>query len=86
MKKYIVHSNKLETKVVEIEGEIVSAVEDPSIMWLPAGEYKFKITSPEFLLDKKNHGKNEVFVPVIWHSFCIFNSIDEATEKMKSRK
>jgi len=54
MKKFIIHNRALAghpktgeaPSVVEVEGEIILALEDPSVMWLPEGEFYFRILKP----------------------------------------
>jgi hypothetical protein len=60
MRKFIVYTRAIPgcckvgdaPTVVEVEGEVVSAQEDITVQWLPAGEFKFRITKPDFLLEK----------------------------------
>lgn len=74
--------------IVEVEGEYVSSLEDPSVMWLPKGEFKFRISKPEFLHEaqerKKADGSREkVLVPSVYHSHSIYSSLEEAREATK---
>src|SRR5574337_139712 len=55
MRVYIVHTRPLPgccktgdvPTIMEVEGEIVTPAEDPSVMWLPEGECRFRITKPD---------------------------------------
>lgn len=69
--------------VLEIEGGQVLALEDPSVKWLPAGEFKFRITKPDFLYEareiKQSDGsKKKEMVPTIYHSHAIYFSAQDA--------
>ena len=78
------------TTILEVEGEKVSTLEDPSVSWLPAGEFKFKITAPHFLYEKTEledpaDPKKKLTIPPIYFSHSIFLSSAEArvsAEKM----
>lgn len=94
MKAYIVHTRQVPgcaacrsgdtpMTIVEVEGEYVSPVEDPSVMWLQKGEFKFRILKPEFLHEaheaKKADGSREkTLVPSVYHSHSIYLTIEEA--------
>jgi hypothetical protein len=98
MKTFIVHTRALPgccktgdaPSVVEIEGEVILAVEDPSIMWLPEGEFKFRVMAPEALYEPQevkqaDGSKKKVMVPTVYHSHAIYQSAAEAqlaAEKM----
>lgn len=86
MKKYIVFTRALPgccnktsdaPSVVEVEGEIVSALEDPSVMFLPEGEFKFRISKPSFLHEmqevKQADGtKKKTSVFPVYYSHAIY--------------
>lgn len=90
MKKYIVHSKAIQgvksgdiPAILEVEGEYVEALDDPSTMWLPSGEFKFRITKPEFLYEPQDirqadGSKKKVMTPAVWHSHAIYASDDGA--------
>lgn len=75
MEKFIVHYVKGKTSLVQIKCELVSAVEDPSVIWAPAGEYRVKVLSPDFLLEKKEDGR--LACPV-YYGHSLFSSLEEA--------
>jgi DNA/RNA endonuclease G (NUC1) len=91
MRKFIVHTRAIPgccktgevPAIVEVEGELVTAVEDSSIMWLPKGEFKFKVTSPQFLLEmqetKLSDGtKKKVAIPSVYYSHAVYETITQA--------
>ena len=91
MKKYIVHTRNLPGHarignaplLVEVEGEIVSALEDPSIMWMPNFEFYFRITKPESLCEvreviKSDKTKEKIIIYPIYHSHAIYHSVEQA--------
>jgi hypothetical protein len=84
MIKYIVNCSKEVISVMEVEGQMVSALDNPSVMWLPKGEYFFKVTSPTSILEKRVVGKETKYFPVIWHSHNFSDSGAEA--ELKAQK
>jgi hypothetical protein len=91
MRKFIVHTRPVPgcrkdsdaPTVVEVEGEMIQGVEDPSVLWLPEGEFRFRIMKPEFLYEpaeiKKEDGtKEKITVPPVYHSHVIYASVDQA--------
>jgi hypothetical protein len=71
MKKYIFQNRKGEASIIEVECQIISATEDPSVMWLHPGEYKVRISKPESFVD-------------VWYSYAFYDSLKEA--KVESEK
>jgi len=68
-------SEKDTLSIVEVEGKKVSALEDPSVMWLLPNEYLVKITKPSFLLQE---AKDKKLVPAIYHSHAIYLNVLDA--------
>lgn len=97
MKKYIVYTRAIpghhkvnpETPtVIEVEGELVKGVEDPSVMWIPTGEYLFRIIKPTFLSEsveiKKVDGtKEKMTIPPVYYSHAIYDTVEDAYDKAK---
>ncbi len=99
MKAYVVHTRPVPgcaacrpestpITIVEVEGEYVSPVEDPSVMSLPKGEFKFRILKPEFLYEphevkKLDGSKEKTMVPTVYYSHSIYLSLEEAREATK---
>jgi hypothetical protein len=80
MKKFVIFSQKGRHAVVEVECEVVSSMEDPSVMWLPTGEYRVKIFKPDMLLEKKPDGS---LAPSIYMSWALFPSEEVALAQAK---
>jgi hypothetical protein len=90
MRKFIVHTRPIvghkasdAPTVVEIEGELVSAMEDPSVAWLPEGEFRFRINHPTFLhepqeIKQPDGSKKTVMVPSVYHSHAVYWTTDQA--------
>lgn len=88
MRKFIVYTRPIPGQsgtdlpaVVEVEGEVVPQTEDPSLGWLPEGEFKFRITQPEFLYEpqeKKTTSKDKVMVPPVYYSHAVYYNIYQA--------
>lgn len=73
MKKFIIHRNS----IMEVECAKLTPVEDPSIAFLPPGEYKARIEAPATL-----HEKVETkMVKPVWFSFAFFDTIEAAKKK-----
>jgi hypothetical protein len=99
MKAFIIHTRQFPgcracrpddtpLTIVEVEGEYVTPMEDPSIMQLPKGEFKFRITKPVFLHEaheskKADGSKEKILVPSVYCSHAIYLSIEEAREATK---
>lgn len=72
MRKFIVHTRAIPGRpkeespfyLLEVEVEIITALEDPSILFLPVGEFRFKIMEPKFL--------NDFSGPSIYYSHSIY--------------
>lgn len=95
MKQFIIHTRPIagisddDMSIVEVEGERIIALEDPSIMWLPKDEFRFRIFKPEFLYEpseikKPDGAKIKVMVPTIYCSHAIYFSFADA--KIASEK
>ncbi len=90
MRKFIVHTRSLPGHkytgapiVLEVEGELIAAVEDPSVMWLPEGEFKFRITAPEALYEPKEIPQpsgppKKEMVPPVYHSHACYWTVHGA--------
>lgn len=93
MRRFIVYTRALPAgcckvatdapSVVEVKGEMITPTEDPSVLWLPEGEFKFRITQPEFLYEpqevKRPDGSREkVMAPPVYHSHAIYWNVVQA--------
>jgi len=84
MKKFIIHTRAIPGRpkeespfyLVEVEGEIITALEDPSVMLLPNREFRFKIMEPKFLHDS--------YGPAIYYSHSIYHTVEEARSVAES--
>ncbi len=74
MRKFIIQSGRGKTSIMEVECEIISAVEDPTVLWLPTGEYRARITAPASF--KEKDGKAP-----IWYSFNFIEDLASAQKK-----
>jgi len=92
MRKFVVHTRALPgccktgdaPTVVEVEGEMITPMEDPSVMWLPKGEFYFRITAPQSLYEPKevkqeDGTKKKEMVPPVYHSHAIYSNVHQAT-------
>jgi len=78
MRKYVIHTRTIPGRpkeespcyLIEVEGEIITALEDPSVLFLPNGEFRFKIISPKFLHDS--------YGPPTYHSHSVYANVDLA--------
>lgn len=78
----IYHSRDKATSIMEVEAELIHAVEDPSIMWLPPTEYKIRILEPVSLYEKTPRGHLEA---PIWYSHSLYGSMDKARAAVETQ-
>lgn len=96
MRKFIIHTRPLPgccktgdaPTIVEVEGTVISPMEDPSVMWLPLGEFMYRIMLPESLFEPKetkqpDGSKKKTMVPVVYHSHAIYHDLAEAQAAAK---
>lgn len=77
MRKFIIQSGRGKTSVMEVECEIITAVEDPSVLWLEPGEYRARVVAPATL--KEKDGKAP-----IWYSYNFSDDLASARKKCES--
>lgn len=85
MRKFVIHSLKGATSIMEVEIKLVTGLEDPSVTWLPNGEYKAHVLKPVSLMDKKvvvlEDKKTETqLVPPVYYSHAFYETAEEAME------
>jgi hypothetical protein len=97
MKKFVVHTRPFPgcckgagdlPTIVEVEGEVVSSLEDPSVTWLRQGEFYFRIMAPEALYEpheakQPDGSKKKTMVPTVYHSHAIYHTLVEAQAAAK---
>lgn len=72
MRKFVVHSVKSSSVIMEIECDRVTPMQDPSVLWsLLPGEYRASILAPKIFVEK--NGK-----PAVWCSFAIYDTLEIA--------
>jgi len=71
----IYHSREKVTSIMEVEIEMISGMEDPSVMWLPKGEYKARVLAPGSLYDRDEDGFR---TPPLWYSHAFYSTMQEA--------
>lgn len=76
MKKFIIYRNS----IMEVECTKLTPVEDPSIAFLPLGEYKARIDAPTTLHEKID----TKMVKPTWFSFAFFDTIDAAQKSAEA--
>lgn len=81
MKKFTIISKKGVTTIQEVEIQMLSAREDPSVMWMNPGEYKAKVLKPESVYEKQNDGS---LTPPVWCWFAFFDSEEAARSQAES--
>ncbi len=74
MKKFVVHTIKGKTSIVEAECYQLTPL-DGVFVDIKPGEYCCRITAPEFLFEKKKDGS---LGSATFHSHSLFNSLDAA--------
>lgn len=94
MKKFVVHTRPLPgccqtsdaPSIVEVEGEVITAQEDPAVMWLPNHEYKFRILKPESLYEpkevkKEDGSKAKEMVAPVYYNHSVYDTLAIARVK-----
>jgi hypothetical protein len=87
MKKFVIHTRAIpgietgDLTIVEVDGHILTVLEDPAIMFLPNGEFKFSISCPDFLCETKeikllDGTKKKIVVPSVYYSHSVYHSLD----------
>ena len=86
MRKFIVHTRAIPPQkgeaitILEVEGEVITPSEDPSVMWAPYGEFRFRIRKPEFLYEpreiiKSDKTKEKAMVPPVYYSHSVYEGL-----------
>ena len=75
MRKFVIHFIKETTTIIEVECEKISGLEDPSVLWLPSGEFKVKISAPKSILNKETNG---TYSAISYYNHGIYDSYEEA--------
>lgn len=94
MRKFIIHTRPIPgscrssgPSIVEIECDLITPMEDPSVMWAPPGEYKVRVLKPEFLHEPKEVSKPDdkgtlvkvkVMMAPIYYGHFLYDSAEEA--------
>jgi hypothetical protein len=98
MRKFVVHTRAVPgcckgasdaPTILEVEGELVSPMEDSSVMWLKEGEFRFRILKPEFLYESietkmEDGSKKKIMVPTVYHSHAIYHELAGAKAAAES--
>ena len=79
MRKFYLHYQKDSTSVVEVECEIITGMEDPSVMWLPPGEFRARVVAPTYLYERKKDSKE--LIPPVWYTHAFYDSIELAMQQ-----
>jgi hypothetical protein len=76
MRKFYIHTERgSKTSIIEVEVELITAMDDPSIQWLPINEYRACILAPKSLYEKQEDGS---LIPPVWHSWALAWTQDQA--------
>jgi hypothetical protein len=75
MKKFVAYTHKGKPVIYEVEAELVSALQDPSIKWLPSSEYTIAVSAPSSFAEK--NAKGELIYP-IFYSHSLFETEEQA--------
>lgn len=82
MRKFCIVYEKESASVVEVECEIIKGVEDPSVMWLPPGEFRARVLAPQFLYEKKKDSKE--LIPPVWYTHAFYDSLELAMAQVET--
>lgn len=82
MRKFTIQVRKDKTSIFEVEVEILTAMDDPSVNWLKPGEYKARVMKPTSFHQKFERtvdGKKETtLIPDVWCWHAFYESEEEA--------
>jgi len=78
LKKYIIQHKKDCTSVIEVECIIITALDDPSVIWQK--DNKLKITGPKTVMEKLPDG---TIIYPIWWERAFYNLESEAIDQAK---
>ena len=81
MKKYSALIIKGKPTIYEIEVEIVTPLQDPSVGWLPLNEYRVRVLAPTLFHEKNSSG---TLIPTILYSHSLFDSEENAVSWFKA--
>lgn len=95
MKGYVVYTRQVPCSacrktdaptIIEVEYQKITAMEDPSVNFMPAGEFKARIFQPEFLWEpkegtKSDGSKEKTMVPPVYHSHSVHETLEDARRK-----
>lgn len=84
MRKFAIQSKRGEMTIYELDVEVLTALQDPSIMFLKEGEYRARILKPESFhmkIEKTVDGKKEVtYVPDVWCWHSLYDTYNDALQ------
>jgi len=78
MRKFVINSKKGATSIYEVECEKITPLEDSSVLYSFNGEYKARILKPAIFHEKEDSSTKAKLVPVIWHSYAFYDSLEAA--------
>jgi hypothetical protein len=76
MKKFVIHSHKGDTTIMEVEVERLS----PHLFFLKEGEWMGKITAPQSFYEKQSDGSLK---PTVWCWWAFHDTVEECQEKIE---
>jgi hypothetical protein len=74
MRKFIIELAHGKRSIQEVEIEVITAVEDPSVTWLPKGEFRARVVKPRTFKEKDG-------TPAVWCSFVFCEDLESAKAK-----
>jgi len=78
MRKLIVQTTREGKMIItEVEIELVKAIEDASVTWLPKGEYRARVLEPKSVYEKQLDGS---LLPPLWYSHVFYETAEQARE------
>lgn len=74
MRMFVINNGRQKTSIMEVECEKITALEDPSVMWLLPSDSKYRILAPTSFHEKKETGS----APPVWYSHSFYERLEEA--------
>lgn len=96
MRKFVIYTRAIPgccrptgtISIVEVECEMLTAMQDPSVMWGPPGEYRVRILKPEFLHETQKvlngNVEEKITVPSIYYNHALYESVEAAVAPARS--
>jgi hypothetical protein len=81
MRMFSIYSRRGKTTIYEVECEKITPMQDPSVLWLPQGEYRARVLAPAIFHEPVGTGPE--VAPPIYHSHAFLATVEEAMAQVE---